>query len=156
MKPNIGISDEHLLATSTILNLLLADEFTLYAKTRNYHWNVAGASFLEMHKFFGGQYEQIDEIMDAVAERVRMLGHFALGTLSAFSKATRLVEGQDETTTAKMIENLLNDNESIICILRNNIHDVADKYNDAGTADFLTGVMKKHEQMAWMLRLYIA
>ena len=155
MKPNIGILDGHLAETADLLNALLADEFTLYAKTRNYHWNVAGPSFMEMHKFFEGQYEELDEMMDAVAERVRMLGHYALGTLSAFSKATRLTEGQDEANTAKMIVSLLDDHETIIRECRKDIETVADKYKDAGTADFITGIMKEHEKMAWMLRAYL-
>jgi starvation-inducible DNA-binding protein len=155
MKPNIGIADEHLLETGKRLNTLLADEFALYAKTRNYHWNVTGPGFMEMHKFFEGQYEQLDEMMDQVAERVRMLGHYSLGSLNAFAKATRLTEGQDETTTAKMIRNLLDDHETIIREVRNEINVVNDKYKDAGTADFLTGIMESHEKMAWMLRSHL-
>ncbi len=155
MKANIGINDAHLLGTATLLNVLLADEFTLYAKTRNYHWNVAGPSFMEMHKFFEGQYEELDEIMDEVAERVRMLGHYSLGSLNAFAKATRLTEGQDESNTMKMIQSLLNDHETIIRACRNDINTVQDQYKDAGTADFITGVMKSHEKMAWMLRAYL-
>src|SRR5271166_420719 len=109
MKTNIGIAHDHLQGIAELLNVLLADEFTLYAKTRNYHWNVAGPSFSEMHKFFEGQYEELDEIMDEVAERVRMLGHYSLGTLDAFLKTTRLTEGQDESNTKKMVQNLLDD-----------------------------------------------
>jgi starvation-inducible DNA-binding protein len=155
MKPNIGIPENHLLETSTLLNTLLADEFTLYAKTRNYHWNVTGHNFAELHKFFESQYEQLDEIVDEVAERVRMLGHYSLGSLNAFSKAARLTEGQDESTSAKMIQNLLDDHETIIRILRNDINAVTDNFKDAGTADFLTGVMESHEKMAWMLRSHL-
>src|ERR1700748_1137246 len=104
MKPNIGINDDHLLATSKLLNVVLADEFTLYAKTRNYHWNVTGPHFSDLHKFFESQYEQLDEIMDAVAERVRMLGHYALGTLNQFAKIRHLTEGQDADNANKMIQ----------------------------------------------------
>jgi starvation-inducible DNA-binding protein len=156
MKPNIGISADHLLEASKILNVLLADEFTLYAKTRNYHWNVAGAGFSEMHKFFEGQYEQLDEMIDEVAERIRMLGHYSLGALNAFVKTTRLTEGQDETTIPKMIKNLLDDHETIIRLVRHDINTVTEKYKDAGTGDFLTGIMESHEKMAWMLRAHIS
>ena len=155
MKAKIGIADNHLLGTAKLLNVLLADEFTLYAKTRNYHWNVSGPGFSEMHKFFEGQYEELDEIMDEVAERVRMLGHYSLGSLNAFAKETRLTEGQDESNTKQMIQNLLDDHETIIRMCRNDINTVGDKFKDAGTADFLTGVMKSHEKMAWMLRAYL-
>ena len=156
MKANIGIADSHLLGVAKLLNVLLADEFTLYAKTRNYHWNVTGPGFMEMHKFFEGQYEELDEIMDEVAERVRMLGHYSLGSLNAFAKATRLTEGQDESDTRKMIQSLLDDHETIIRMCRNDINTTQDEYKDAGTADFITGVMKSHEKMAWMLRSYLA
>ena len=155
MKANIGIADNHLLGAAKLLNILLADEFTLYAKTRNYHWNVSGAGFSEMHKFFESQYEELDELMDEVAERVRMLGHYSLGSLKDFSKAARLTEGQDDSNTKKMIQNLLDDHENIIRTCRNDINTVGDKFKDAGTADFLTGVMKSHEKMAWMLRAYL-
>lgn len=155
MNTNIGLSAEHLLETGKLLNTLLADEVTLYVKTRNYHWNVTGPGFSEMHKFFEGQYEELDEIMDSVAERARMLGHYALGTLSGFVKTTHLTEGQDADTTAKMIQNLLDDHETIIRTVRNDINLVNDTYKDAGTADFLTGVMESHEKMAWMLRSHL-
>jgi starvation-inducible DNA-binding protein len=155
MKPNIGIANNHLQSIAKLLNVLLADEFTLYAKTRNYHWNVTGPSFSEMHKFFEAQYEELDEMMDEVAERVRMLGHYSLGSLSAFSKNTRLTEGQDEDNTKKMVQNLLDDHETIIRMCRNDINTLNDKYKDAGNADFVTGIMKAHEKMAWMLRSYI-
>ena len=155
MKANIGISEKNLLETAKVLNTLLADEFVLYAKTRNYHWNVTGPSFSELHKFFEGQYEQLDEIIDSVAERVRMLGHFSLGSLRAFLKATGLTEGQDETNAQKMIQNLLDDHEAIIRAVRKDIDIVTDKYKDSGSADFLTGIMEDHEKMAWMLRSYL-
>ena len=156
MKPNIGIADNHLSEVSNLLNVLLADEFVLYAKTRNYHWNVTGPHFSDLHKFFEGQYEEIDEIMDSVAERARMLGHFAIGSLNQFSKSTRLTEGQDAGNDKKMIQNLLDDHETIIRELRNDVNEVNDKYKDAGTADFLTGIMEDHEKMAWVLRAYLS
>jgi starvation-inducible DNA-binding protein len=155
MKPNIGIPELHLSGASQVLNTLLADEFTLYAKTRNYHWNVTGHGFYELHKFFEAQYEEIDEMVDSVAERVRKIGHYSLGSLNAFIKATRLTEGQDETSASKMIQNLLDDHETIIRVLRNDINTVTDTYRDAGTADFLTGVLETHEKMAWMLRAHL-
>lgn len=155
MKPNIGISDKNLLETAKLLNILVADEFVLYAKTRNYHWNVTDPNFAALHSFFENQYEQLDEIMDEVAERVRMLGHYSLGTLNAFLKATHLTEDDDFSSAKKMINNLLDDHETIIRTLRKDIDVVNDKYKDTGTADFLTGVMERHEKMAWMLRSHL-
>jgi starvation-inducible DNA-binding protein len=155
MKPNIGITDANLKKTSDILNVLLADEFTLYAKIRNYHWNVTNTDFVELHKYFETQYEEIDEVMDAVAERVRVLGHNAIGTLEAFMKNTNLKESNKPLDAQGMIKSLLNDHETIIRSIRDNIDTVIDKYKDAGTGDFITGVMEKHEKMAWMLRSYL-
>lgn len=155
MKPDIGISDKNLLETAKLLNILVADEFVLYAKTRNYHWNVTDPNFAALHSFFESQYEELDEIMDEVAERVRMLGHYALGTMTSFLKATHLTEDDDFSSAKKMIANLLADHETIIKTLRNDINVIDDKYKDTGTADFLTGVMEKHEKMAWMLRSHL-
>src|SRR5262245_23785096 len=119
MKPNIGISDKNLQATALLLNILLADEFTLYVKTRNAHWNVTGDNFHELHKFFEDQYEQLDEIMDEVAERVRMLGHFSIGSLSDIVKNTRLTESKtDYGKQDNLIRGLLDDHETIIRTLR--------------------------------------
>jgi len=155
MKANIGITDNHLLKTASLLNVLLADESVLYTKTRNYHWNVTAPNFMELHKFMEEQYGELAEAIDEVAERVRQLGHYSLGSLGSFLKATRLTEGQDDSSALKMIQNLLDDHETIIRELRNDIETVDEKYKDAGTADFLTGVMKMHEKMGWMLRAYL-
>ncbi len=156
MKPNIGISEKNLQAVANILNTLLADEFTLYVKTRNAHWNVTGDNFSELHKFFEAQYEQLDGIMDEVAERVRMLGHFSIGSLNDIVKNTRLTEQKaDYGTQNNLIKGLLDDHEAVIRAIRNEIDPVNNEYRDAGTGDFLTGVMETHEKMAWMLRAYL-
>lgn len=154
MKPHIGIKEEHLTKTARLLNVLLADEAILYTKTRNYHWNVTGPSFMELHKLLEGQYEMLAEIMDEVAERTRMLGHFAIGSLHEFLKTTRLKENEEQGSQAKMIQNLLSDHESIIRSMREEINTVNEEFKDQGTADFLTGVMEQHEKTAWMLRSY--
>ena len=86
MKPNIGITEENKQAVSVQLAKLLADEFVLYAKTRNAHWNVEGVDFHSMHLFFETQYEQLDEIMDSVAERIRTIGHYAPATLKSYAQ----------------------------------------------------------------------
>lgn len=155
MKQNIGISDNHTLEISKLLNALLADEFVLYAKTRNYHWNVTGPHFGILHKFFEEQYDQVADLMDSVAERARQLGHFAVGTLTDMLKLAHLTEGQAAGSSSQMIQNLLDDHETIIRVVRNDINTIAEKYNDQGTADFLTGLMEDHEKMAWMLRAHL-
>ena len=156
MKPSIGIADKNLKSVATILNTLLADEVILYIKTRQAHWNYEGDNFFEMHKFFESQYEELDEIMDEVAERVRQLGHFASGSLKDFTAIGRLTEEKTSFSNQKdAVGSLLNDQETIIRLVRNEINETNDKYKDLGTADFLTGIMEQHEKMAWMLRAYL-
>jgi starvation-inducible DNA-binding protein len=152
----IGINEENRKAVSFELSKLLADEFTLYAKTRNAHWNVEGTDFHSMHLFFESQYEQLDDIMDSVAERIRTLGHYAPATLKSFSELTHLTEKtRDKNDSMSFIGELLEDHESIIGFIRGNIEPFASKYNDYGTSDYITGLMETHEKMAWMLRSHL-
>ena len=156
MKPQIDISPKNLSALALMLNTLLADEYVLYTKTRNAHWNIEGPAFHALHLFFESQYEQLDEIIDEVAERVRALGHYALGTLNGFVKTARLDEPLLEFSNAKkMIQALLDDHETIIRILRKQVNEASENYKDAGTSDFLTGLLEQHEKMAWMLRSHL-
>jgi starvation-inducible DNA-binding protein len=156
MKTQIGISEENKLAVATQLSKLLADEYVLYTKTRNAHWNVEGTDFHSMHLFFESQYEQLDEIMDSVAERIRMLGHYAPGTLKSFLQLTHLGELTERTNDSLgFIRELLEDHDSIIEFIRGNINPFANDYGDAGTSDFVTGLMEDHEKMAWMLRAHL-
>ena len=153
MTPNIGITGKNQAAVVAILNAVLADEYVLYTKTRNYHWNVVGPQFNDLHKFFEAQYEALDDIVDDVAERARSLGGNALGTLAEFTRQTRLKEKVGEYPSARtMLADLLADHETLIRQLRADLDVAMDKHNDAGTSDFLTRLMEKHEKMAWMLR----
>ena len=155
MKPNIGINDTQRAAVVEILNTLLADEYLLYTKTRNYHWNVVGPQFNDLHKFFEAQYEELDGIVDEVAERARALGGHALGTLAEFTQHARLKEHPGQRPDAKaMLAALLADHETLIRHLRTDAEVTMDKHKDAGTNDFLIGLMEKHEKMAWMLRAF--
>jgi starvation-inducible DNA-binding protein len=155
MKANMGITDKNKQAIAQILNVLLADEHILYTKTRNYHWNYEGDNFMEMHKFFEGQYDELAEIIDEVAERIRMLGHYPEGRLKDFIRITRLQEQDYTTIQAEQLMNLLADHESIIINIRKAVSKVNDTYKDAGTTDFITGLMKQHEKIAWMIRSYL-
>src|SRR6185295_4746161 len=92
MNPKIGLKDASRTAVVDILNTTLSDEVVLYIKTRNYHWNVVGSDFGELHKFFEGQYEELEDFMDDTAERARALGGHALGTLAEYLKTARLKE----------------------------------------------------------------
>lgn len=156
MKPAIGISKENLEKGAHALNGFLADEFLLYLKTRNAHWNVEGPDFHSMHKFFESQYEQLDEIMDEVAERIRSLGHYAPATLKSYLELTHLTEqSRSKNDSAGFIKELLGDHESIITRLRESVNHFANDLGDAGTSDFITGLMETHEKMAWMLRSHL-
>ena len=156
MKPNIGIPDQGRQAVVELLNTVLADEYALYTRTRNYHWNVTGPQFNDLHKFFQAQYEELDEFVDEVAERARTLGGRAAGSLAEFAKTTRLGEETGATTGATdMIRALLADHEALIRTLRQDVTTTAERLQDVGTSDFLTGLMEKHEKMAWMLRAFL-
>jgi starvation-inducible DNA-binding protein len=154
---DIGLSKEARQGVIAILNNTLCDEYILYTKTRNYHWNVVGSDFSERHTFFREQYEALDEIIDEVAERVRQLNGMSLGTLSEFVEHGRLKEFPgDYPDDLKMISNLLSDHEEIIRSLRRDADRCEDEYHDMGTNDFLIGMMEKHEKMAWMLRAHLS
>ena len=156
MKPNIGITDSNRQTVVSELAKILADEYVLYTKTRNAHWNVEGADFYDKHKFFEGQFEQLDENIDSVAERIRTLGHYAPATLKSFLSLTQLSEETSTENDSKgFIAELLNDHESIIISIRENINRFANELNDLGTSDFITGLMTDHEKMAWFLRSHL-
>ena len=156
MKLNIGLSEEQCDGVVKILNSLLSDEYLLYTKTRNYHWNVLGPQFNDLHKFFEEQYTELTEVVDDVAERARSLGGWAFGTLQEFAQHTRLKEHPGHYPNAReMIGNLLADHETIIRQLRMDLETCAERYHDMGTNDFLTGLTEKHEKMAWMLRAFL-
>jgi starvation-inducible DNA-binding protein len=155
MKANIGITEKNRQAVSEQLAKLLADEYVLYTKTRNAHWNIEGPDFHSMHLFFESQYEQLDEILDSVAERIRKIGHYAPATLTQFLQLTHLTEQTDnKNDSLGYLKELLADHESIIEFLRGNITPFANDFNDAGTSDYITGLMETHEGMAWFIRAH--
>jgi len=156
MKPNIGMADGDRQAVVQILNTLLADEYVLYTKTRNYHWNVVGPRFNDLHKFFEALYTPLNDVIDEVAERARALGGRASGSLAEFTKSARLTEDPGAVPAAnEMLTSLLADHEAVITTLRADVDTVNDQYRDAGTADFLTGLLAQHEKTAWMLRAHL-
>lgn len=156
MKLNIGISEKNLKASSDLLSVVLANEMALYIKTRKFHWNVSGESFMELHKLFENQYKQLEESIDEIAERIGKLGHKTIGTMQEFSKLASIKENPGKYASSKdLLIQLLKDHETIIIMLRKNVDDCAEKIKDAGTADFFTGLMEQHETIAWTLRRYL-
>ncbi|MEN4760736.1 MULTISPECIES: DNA starvation/stationary phase protection protein [unclassified Chryseobacterium] len=156
MKTSIGIKNENLAKVAEILIQTLADEFILYTKTRKAHWNVEGKDFYNKHLFFESQYQQLDGIIDDLAERIRMLGHYAPATLREYLSLTHLSESHLESNDSlTYMKELLSDHESILIHLRENIENFAVEFKDAGTSDYITGLLETHEKMAWMLRSHL-
>ena len=157
MKPEIGIAKKDLNGSVSMLSVVLADEVTLYTKTRKFHWNVAGESFMELHKLFETQYTELEQTIDEVAERINKLGGKTIGTMKEFIALTRLKEAPDKYPDQKgMMKGLLEDHDAIIGLLRKDIEVCTKKSNDVGTVDFLTGVLQQHETTAWILRRYLS
>ncbi len=157
MKTNIGISKENRQQITDILSKVLADEFLLYTKTLRAHWNLEGHDFHTKHLFFEEHYNAIKRFADGVAERIRKIGHYAPATMGDFLNLTHLTEKYEgDNTSHDFTAALLEDHDSIIQYIRENISKIEEEYKDVGTADFLTGLIQEHEEMAWMLRATIA
>ncbi|WP_194972559.1 Dps family protein [Aquiflexum lacus] len=156
MKPNLGIKDEDRASVALELSKLLADEFILFTKTRNAHWNLEGSNFSYFHTFFEKQFSLLEDNLDEVAERIRALGHFAPATLSMFLKLTHLSEvTRKDNSVRGFVELLLEDHEQIIMQCRSLVKTFTEKYNDIGSGDFVTGLLVKHEKNAWLLRSHL-
>lgn len=156
MTTDLGISEENRKSVANILSKILADEFVLFTKTKNAHWNVEGIDFYDKHKFFEEQANQLDESVDRVGERIRTLGHYAPASLKSFLELTQLSESNQSKNSSKdFIEALLADHQCIIISLRQNINIFANDYEDLGTSDFITGLLQEHEKTAWILRAHL-
>jgi len=157
MKPNIGITDKNLKAITDMLSGVLSDAMLLYTKTRKFHWNVNGQSFMELHKLFESQYKQLEEAIDEIAERISKLGAPAIGTFKEFLQLASLKESPGKyPSQTEMLKELLADHEAVIKALRKHVDDCDDKYKDIGTSDFLNKLMQDHETIAWTLRRYLS
>jgi starvation-inducible DNA-binding protein len=153
MEVNIGISKNNAKGVCAILNALVADEVVLYQKTRNFHWNVVGPFFHDLHLLFEEQYGELEKVIDDLAERVRQLGGHTTATLTEYLKLTRLKEHPAKYPSGKdMLLELLHDHETVIRQLRHDLEVCSKKFKDEGTNDILMGFMEKHEKFAWMLR----
>jgi len=144
---------EELDGVVTMLNLVLAEECLLYSKTRNCYWNSCGAPTPPVRELLGQQYDRLSDIIDHVTDRLRSKGAQALGTLSEFVQYARLGERPGEgPTPARMIAHLLDDQEAISRALRGDLAVCAEEFKDAGTCEFLSGLVAEHERMARTLR----
>lgn len=157
MRPlNIGLSDEQRQGVIGLLNQDLSDTYLLTVKTKKYHWDVVGPQFRTLHHLWEEHYGILSGYVDAYAERTRMLGGYPVGTLEGFLKHATLREHPGDLPSAnEMVSRLVVDHEQMIRNLRGHIDQCGDEFHDEGTADFLTGIMEKHEEMAWMLRSFL-
>ena len=151
MSINIGITEKDRNAIAEGLSKVLADSYTLYLKTHNYHWNVTGPMFNTLHLMFEGQYTELATAVDEIAERIRALGVHAPGSYKAFSKLTEIKEETEVPSAEEMIRQLVIGQETVVRTARK-VFKIVDKANDEPTADLLTQRMQIHEKNAWMLR----
>jgi len=155
MEINLGINKDDRENISNGLARLLADSYTLYLKTHNYHWNVTGPQFNSLHMMFETQYTELAIAVDEIAERIRALGVKAPGSYTEFAKLTKVEEGNGDETAEEMIRQLAIGQETVVRTARE-AFPAADAANDEPTADLLTQRMQIHEKNAWMLRSMLA
>ena len=148
---NIGISEDDRQAIADGLSRLLADTYTVYLKTHNFHWNVTGPMFQTLHLMFEGQYNELALAVDAIAERIRALGFPAPGTYSEYAKLSSISETEGVPTAEEMIALLVEGQEAVARTART-VFALADQANDEPTAALLTQRLQTHEKNAWMLR----
>jgi len=152
---DIGIEEKDRKAISEALARLLADTYTLYLKTHNFHWNVTGPLFNTLHLMFEQQYTEMALAVDGIAERIRALGEFAPGSYAVFGKLTRVEEATDVPNAEEMMRQLVKGHETVVRTARE-AFPRADEAGDEPTCDLLTQRMQVHEKAAWMLRSMLA
>jgi starvation-inducible DNA-binding protein len=153
---NIGLTEEQRQGVMNLLNQDLSDSYVLLVKTKKYHWDVVGPQFRSLHELWEEQYEELTEHIDDIAERVRTLGGYPVGTMEGFLNLTTLNEHSGDIPSATgMVCQLIEDHEQIVRNLREHVDRCTDEFHDQGTADFLTELMEEHEEMAWMLRSFV-
>ena len=155
MDIDIGISQQDRAAIDEGLSRLLADTYTLYLKTHNFHWNVTGPMFNTLHTMFETQYTELATAVDDIAERIRTLGFPAPGTYAAYARLSSIKEEDGIPEAREMIRLLVQGQEAVVRTARG-IFPLLDKVNDEPTADLLTQRMQVHEKTAWMLRSLVA
>ena len=151
MKIDIGLSEKARQKIAGDLGRLLADSYTLYLKTHNYHWNVTGPEFRTLHLMFEEQYNELALAVDLVAERIRALGYPAPASYKAFSKLTSITEEDDIPKAQDMIKNLIKGHEAVIKTARSTLPAAAEAHDET-TVSLLSDRLNIHEKTAWMLR----
>lgn len=151
MTIHMGLSDKECKTIADGLANVLADTYTLYLKTQNFHWNVTGKHFYPLHELFEAQYEELAKAADLIAERIRVLGHVAPGSYAQFSALTRIKEETGVPDANQMVQQLLHDHETIIQHIRQLITKWSEQ-TDHATVDLLTERLGEHEKIMWMLR----
>ena len=151
MDLDIGISKKDRQALATGLSHVLADSYTLYLKTHNFHWNVTGPMFQTLHVMFEEHYTELALAVDTIAERIRALGHPAPGTYKAFAKLASIEMEEGVPKAQEMIRSLVKGHEAVAKTARS-VFPAAEEANDQPTADLLTQRLQVHEKTAWMLR----
>jgi starvation-inducible DNA-binding protein len=153
---NIGINDQDRAAIAKGLSRLLADTYTLYLTTHNFHWNVVGPMFNTLHDMFEEQYTELWNAVDQIAERIRALGHPAPGSYAAFGKLSTLADAPADPPAAMEMVRILDEGHEAVARTAREVFPLAEKANDESTADLLTARLTVHEQTAWMLRSLLA
>jgi len=154
MEVNIGISKEHREKIAKGLSEVLADSYLLYLKTHNYHWNVTGELFHQLHEQFEEQYTELAEAIDVIAERIRAIGFRAPGSFKEFNEITSITEDTDQPKAKEMVKRLAKANEQVIRTAREALKP-ANEAEDEATIDLLTERLTVHSKTAWMLRSHL-
>jgi len=152
---NIGLSEQQRTVSIDRLNVTLSDLYLLLIKTKKFHWDVVGPQFMTLHKLWDEQYQTIEKEIDAVAERARQLGGYPVGTAAGFLRHAKVKEHPGQVANAtESVAMLVDDHELVVRTMREAIES-CEEAKDRGTADFFTGLMQQHEEMAWMLRSFL-
>ena len=152
-----GLSTKEITSSTNNLTIILGSEMVLYVKMRNYHWNISGNSFIELHRLIEEQYKKVEFLIDEIAERISKLGGKAIGSMQEFLKNSVLEESKATTVGQKqMLEDLWNDHNTMAKKLREFIETLNEETKDLVTVDFLTSVLESHESMGWMLKKYLS
>lgn len=154
MSITIDLPNDEIKLSVQKLSILLADTYTLYLKTQNYHWNVVDPYFSDLHLLFEKQYIELAESVDEIAERIRTLGAKSPGTFAEFLQLKTLEEAKANLNGQEMLKNLSSDHQALIHNLRTYIKDLQDSL-DEGTKDFFIARLKAHEKLSWIIRSHL-